>query len=573
MTMKNKPLKKQLSAQFYRRNIPVLCVAVFGALVSGSLNLILSWIMQQLIDAASGVPGALAIGTLAKISGGFVLLCVAAFLLDYISQPRFIERAMRQYKDFAFQKLMEKSISSFRDESTAAYLSALTNDAGSIEADYLAQQLSLITKTVTFIGALAMMLWYSPVMTAIAIGVTILPLVASLLTGNKLQEAEKRVSERNKDFTAALHDCLSGFSVVKSFKAEKEVYKLFAESNRALEGDKFSKRRIKILVGMIGAVTGIFAQLGVFLIGAYLALSGYGLTPGVVIIFVNLMNFMIQPIAELPGLLASRKAALGLIGKLATALEKNPASGGSAALSRLEKGIRLEQVSFSYDGEKDVLHEISAEFKAGKAYAIVGSSGSGKSTLLHLLMAGSREYAGSILLDGTELRSIAPESLYETISAVQQNVFVFNASIKDNVSMFRSFPQQELDEAMRRAHLMGLIAERGGGYLCGEGGSGLSGGEKQRISIARSLLKKSSVLLADEVTASLDAQTAYQVTNDILDLHGMTRIIVTHTLEESLLRRYDGILVLKDGRIDEAGSFDELMEKKGYFFALFTVAQ
>ena len=573
MTMKNKPLKKQLSAQFYRRNIPVLCVAVFGALVSGSLNLILSWIMQQLIDAASGVPGALAIGTLAKISGGFVLLCVAAFLLDYISQPRFIERAMRQYKDFAFQKLMEKSISSFRDESTAAYLSALTNDAGSIEADYLAQQLSLITKTVTFIGALAMMLWYSPVMTAIAIGVTILPLVASLLTGNKLQEAEKRVSERNKDFTAALHDCLSGFSVVKSFKAEKEVYKLFAESNRALEGDKFSKRRIKILVGMIGAVTGIFAQLGVFLIGAYLALSGYGLTPGVVIIFVNLMNFMIQPIAELPGLLASRKAALGLIGKLATALEKNPASGGSAALSRLEKGIRLEQVSFSYDGEKDVLHEISAEFKAGKAYAIVGSSGSGKSTLLHLLMAGSREYAGSILLDGTELRSIAPESLYETISAVQQNVFVFNASIKDNVSMFRSFPQQELDEAMRRAHLMGLIAERGEGYLCGEGGSGLSGGEKQRISIARSLLKKSSVLLADEVTASLDAQTAYQVTNDILDLHGMTRIIVTHTLEESLLRRYDGILVLKDGRIDEAGSFDELMEKKGYFFALFTVAQ
>ena len=573
MTMKNKPLKKQLSAQFYHRNIPVLCVAVFGALVSGSLNLILSWIMQQLIDAASGVPGALAIGTLAKISGGFVLLCVAAFLLDYISQPRFIERAMRQYKDFAFQKLMEKSISSFRDESTAAYLSALTNDAGSIEADYLAQQLSLITKTVTFIGALAMMLWYSPVMTAIAIGVTILPLVASLLTGNKLQEAEKRVSERNKDFTAALHDCLSGFSVVKSFKAEKEVYKLFAESNRALEGDKFSKRRIKILVGMIGAVTGIFAQLGVFLIGAYLALSGYGLTPGVVIIFVNLMNFMIQPIAELPGLLASRKAALGLIGKLATALEKNPASGGSAALSRLEKGIRLEQVSFSYDGEKDVLHEISAEFKVGKAYAIVGGSGSGKSTLLHLLMAGSREYAGSILLDGTELRSIAPESLYETISAVQQNVFVFNASIKDNVSMFRSFPQQELDEAMRRAHLMGLIAERGEGYLCGEGGSGLSGGEKQRISIARSLLKKSSVLLADEVTASLDAQTAHQVTNDILDLHGMTRIIVTHTLEESLLRRYDGILVLKDGRIDETGSFDELMEKKGYFFALFTVAQ
>lgn len=571
--MRNKPLKKQLTAQFYRRNIPLLCIAVFGALVSGSLNLILSWTMQQLIDAASGVPGALPIGTLAKISGAFVLLCVAAFLLDYVSQPRFIERAMRQYKDFAFQKLTEKSISSFRDESTATYLSALTNDANSIEADYLAQQLSLITKTVTFIGALAMMLWYSPLMTAIALGVTILPLVASLLTGSKLQAAEKRVSDRNKDFTAALHDCLSGFAVVKNFKAEREIFKLFAESNRALESEKFNKRRIKTLVGMIGAVAGIFAQLGVFLIGAYLALSGYGLTPGVVIIFVNLMNFLIQPIAELPGLLASRRAALGLIGKLAAALEKNPTACGGEELSMLEHDIRLEKVSFSYDGEKEVLHEISAIFEAGKAYAIVGGSGSGKSTMLHLLMAGSTEYTGNILLDGTELRRMAPESLYEMTSVIQQNVFVFNASIKDNVAMFRSFPQQELDDAIRRAHLTGLIAERGESYLCGEGGNGLSGGEKQRVSIARSLLKKSSVLLADEVTAALDAQTAHQVTSDILDLHGITRIIVTHTLEESLLRRYDGIIVLKDGHIEESGSFDKLMSNRGYFHALFTVAQ
>lgn len=571
--MRNKPLKKQLTAQFYRRNIPLLCIAVFGALVSGSLNLILSWIMQQLIDAASGVPGALPIGTLAKISGAFVLLCVAAFLLDYVSQPRFIERAMRQYKDFAFQKLTEKSISSFRDESTATYLSALTNDANGIEADYLAQQLSLITKTVAFIGALAMMLWYSPLMTAIALGVTILPLVVSLLTGSKLQAAEKRVSDRNKDFTAALHDCLSGFAVVKNFKAEREIFKLFAESNQALESEKFNKRRIKTLVGMIGAVAGIFAQLGVFLIGAYLALSGYGLTPGVVIIFVNLMNFLIQPIAELPGLLASRRAALGLIGKLAAALEKNPTVCGGEELSMLEHDIRLEKVSFSYNGEKEVLHEISAVFEAGKAYAIVGGSGSGKSTMLHLLMAGSTEYTGNILLDGTELRRMAPESLYEMTSVIQQNVFVFNASIKDNVAMFRSFPQQELDDAIRRAHLTGLIAERGESYLCGEGGNGLSGGEKQRVSIARSLLKKSSVLLADEVTAALDAQTAHQVTSDILDLHGITRIIVTHTLEESLLRRYDGIIVLKDGHIEESGSFDKLMSNRGYFHALFTVAQ
>ena len=139
--------------------------------------------------------------------------------------------------------------------------------------------------------------------------------------------------------------------------------------------------------------------------------------------------------------------------------------------------------------------------------------------------------------------------------------------------MFRSFPRGEIDDAIAHAHLSGLIEERGENYLCGENGKGLSGGEKQRISIARSLLKRSSVLLADEATAALDAETAYQVTSDILDLDGVTRIVVTHALNEALLRRYDGILVLKDGRIEECGSFDELMENRGYFHALFTVAQ
>ena len=569
----HKTLEKQLRAQFYRGNRGVFALAVFAALAGGTLNLIVTWLMQQLIDAASGAPGALPLAALAEITGGFVVLCAVLFLLKYASEPRFIARAMRQYKELAFQKLTEKSIASFRDESTAAYLSALTNDAASVEADYLAQQLAVITKTVTFFGALFMMLWYSPLLTAIAVGVTALPLAASLLTGGRLQAAEKQVSERNRDFTAALSDCLSGFAVVKTFKAEREIFQLFAESNRALEQEKFSRRRLKVLIGMIGAVTGLVAQLGVFLVGAWLALSGSGLTAGMVILFVNLMNFMIGPVSELPALLAGRRAALGLIGKLADALEKDGSAGGSRTLSRLEHGIELRDVSFGYEAGKDVLHHVSARFEAGRAYAIVGGSGSGKSTLLNLLLAENTGYRGSVLLDGTELRELSPEALYGLMSVIHQNVFVFNASIRDNVSMFREFPQKALDEAIRRAHLRELLDARGADYLCGENGKGLSGGEKQRVSIARSLLKKSSVLLVDEATAALDMQTAHQVSSDILDLTGMTRIVVTHSLEEALLRRYDGIFVLKNGTLAESGSFDELMQRKGYFYALFTVAQ
>lgn len=568
-----KPLGKQLRGQFFYKNIPIFCLAVFAALAAGSLNLILSWIIQQLMDTAAGKSGALSFRTLLLISAGFVLLCAGLSLLNYASQPRFLERAMRQYKDFAFKKLIGKSISSFRDESAAGYLSALTNDAASIETNYLAQMLAMITKAVTFIGALLLMCRYSLLMTAIAAGLTVLPLIASLLTGNRLQAVESRVSERNGEFTAALSDCLAGFTVVKNFRAEREIFRLFAQSNKALEREKFTGRRIKTLVGMIGAVTGIFAQLGVFIAGVYLSMKDGSMTPGAVVLFVNLMNFIISPIAELPGLLACRKAALGLVDKLAAALESSSSREGSETLNRLEHGIRLENVSFAYEPGKTVLHGINAEFEAGRAYALVGGSGSGKSTLLNLLMAAETNYSGHILADGIELSDISTESLYGTMAAIQQNVFVFNASIKDNVSMFRDFPKTEMDEAIARAHLGALIRERGEDYLCGENGSGLSGGEKQRISIARSLLKKSSVLLADEVTAALDAQTAHRVSSDILDLQGITRIVVTHTLEESLLRRYDKIFVLRGGRIEEAGSFAVLMANKGYFYALFTVAQ
>lgn len=568
-----KPLGKQLRGQFFYKNIPNFCLAVFAALASGSLNLILSWIIQQLMDTAAGESGALSFRTLLLISAGFVLLCAGLSLLDYASQPRFLERAMRQYKDFAFKKLIGKSISSFRDESAAGYLSALTNDAASIETNYLAQMLAMITKAVTFVGALLLMCRYSLLMTAIAAGLTVLPMIASLLTGNRLQTVESRVSERNGEFTAALSDCLAGFTVVKNFRAEREIFRLFAQSNKALEHEKFTGRRIKTLVGMIGAVTGIFAQLGVFIAGVYLSMKDGSMTPGAVVLFVNLMNFIISPIAELPGLLACRKAALGLVDKLAAALERSSSREGSETLNKLEHGIRLENVSFAYEPGKTVLHGINAEFEAGKAYALVGGSGSGKSTLLNLLMAAETNYSGHILADGIELSDISTESLYGTMAAIQQNVFVFNASIKDNVSMFRDFPKTELDEAIAHAHLGALIRERGEDYLCGENGSGLSGGEKQRISVARSLLKKSSVLLADEVTAALDAQTAHRVSSDILDLQGITRIVVTHTLEESLLRRYDKIFVLRGGRIEEAGSFADLMANKGYFYALFTVAQ
>jgi len=291
------------------------------------------------------------------------------------------------------------------------------------------------------------------------------------------------------------------------------------------------------------------------------------------ILFVDLTAYVITPIRELPEQLASRKAAAALIDKLADSLEDHVRDEGSLVPKQLNCGITLEHMTFGYEVGRDILHDINTTFDAGKKYAIVGASGSGKSTLLNLLMASHGNYSGKICYDGHEVKKISSESLYDIVSMIQQNVFVFNASIRNNITMFREFPTAEVDRAIELSGLSTLIAERGEDYLCGENGSGLSGGEKQRISIARSLLKHASVLLADEATAALDAQTAHQVTDDILSLTGVTRIVVTHTLEQAALRRYDGILVLKNGRIAESGTFDALMARKGYFYALYTVSQ
>ena len=188
-------------------------------------------------------------------------------------------------------------------------------------------------------------------------------------------------------------------------------------------------------------------------------------------------------------------------------------------------------------------------------------------------MKGREDYSGKILFNGENLHRMPTEELYSLVSLIQQNVFVFNSTIRENITMFREFPEEKLQRVISMSGLDELLEQKGREYPCGENGSGLSGGERQRIAIARCLLRETPVLLADEATASLDAATAFSVFRSILELPGLTRIIVTHSLEEELLKRYDSILVMKNGRIEEQGTFQELMERKGYFYSLFTVAQ
>ena len=565
--------RKQLLAQFFYQNKHNFVLAVIATMGMSLVNLGISWLLQQVIDVMTGTGNTFDLQTLTFISIGLILSILVIGWIMYQSKPKFNAKTMRRYKDYAFELLTKKGINAFSSENTSNYLSALSNDTTNIEANYLNNTFTLVSQSLSFVGAFAMMIWYSPILTLSAVLLSLLPLLASLVAGNRLMSAEKNVSDRNASYVATLKDCLSGFSVVKSFKAEKQIIKMLAQSNQSAEGSKQARNQLNTIISVAAGAAGAAAQLGVFIVGAYLALSGSGITAGVVLVFVNLMNFVIQPIAEVPGLLANRKAAVGLIDKLAEALSNNVRDSGQSIENKLEHSIRLKNVSFSYDQEKVILNDINLKLEKGKSYAIVGGSGSGKSTLLNLLMAANSQYNGHIYYDDVELRDISSESLYDLVSIIQQNVFVFNSTIVDNITMFSEFDQAEIDHAIKLSGLSTLIEQKGKDYLCGENGSGLSGGEKQRISIARSLLRQTPVLFVDEATSSLDVETAFGVTNSILDLDGLTKVMVTHTLDESILRRCDAIITLKSGVIKEIGSFEDLMVEKGYFYSLFTVSQ
>ena len=570
-TKQNKKKSREFIHQLYYKNRINFIVTIILTIAMSSLNLMISWLIQQIMDSMANQNMQSAVRC-AWIAASVVIAYTVANAVYRAVYPRFLQRAMQQYRDYAFSRMTQKSLRSFSKEGTALYVSALTNDCTSIENNYLAATFTLIELLFCFLGALIMMLYYSPVMLVLAVALSFLPVAVSMTAGNRLTEQEKEISKKNERFVSIVNELLSGFPVIKSFRAETQASRLFSQRNEQAEEAKKNKRRTEQLISLLANDAGIIAQMGIFLAGAWLAISGKGVTAGVVIVFVQLMNYILNPISQVPLLWSNRKAAIALMEKLSYALSENVREEGREKLNGFSEKIEVKDLTYGYEPESPVLKDLDVQFDAGKSYAIVGGSGSGKSTLLNLLMGSSSNYQGEICIDGVSIKNIESESLYQLMTSVQQNVFVFNDTIRNNVTMFHEFPDKEVTLALERSGLSEFIEKRGEDFVCGENGANLSGGERQRISIARALLRKSPILLVDEATAALDAATARAVSFSILNLVGMTRIVVTHRLEEAILRRYDKILVMKNGTICEQGNFDTLMQQKGQFYSLFQIA-
>lgn len=548
-----------------------LVMAGIAMLILSIYNIVISWLLQTIIDIVSGDSSMtiLQVGIIAMIT---FLIFIAAYVIYRVARPKYLYQAMLCYKQKIFCKMIDKNLSSFRKENTSQYLSMYTNDAKMIEMYYFDSVLEMIDLTVSFVGALLLMLWYSPILTVFGLILSVLPIAASLPIANKMAEAERKVSDGNGEFVSIVRDILQGFPVIKSFQAEKEMKKNFFRENERMEHLKYQSRYIEESINLWGTAASVMMRLGIFLIGAWMSVSGYGVTPGIVLVFLQLMNYVISPIERIPSILAKRKAAIGLIEKMLVSVQINQEQMKENKIGMLKKGISLKDVSVSI-GNKNVLHHLNFEFEIGKKYAVVGSSGAGKSTLINTIMGGFSPVQGEVLFDGIDSREIQPESLFQVMALVQQSVFVFRDTIRNNITLFKEFDEEKVKKAADQAGLRELIDKRGLNDSCGENGNKLSGGERQRIAIARALLRGSQVLLLDEAIAALDNQTSYAVIDAVLSMKEMTEIIVTHRLEEKLLYQYDEILVMHAGEIVEKGTFQELMQKKGFFYSLYVVSK
>ena len=567
-----KKLNKELYRTPFSDGKKWFLISMISMVILSAYNLIISWLLQKIIDLTAGIDKT-PFYQLALVSLLSFLVFIVFYYIFRYAHPKFLQTLSTSYKDLLFSKILRNNSRTVSELGSGQFLSKLSNDLKSIEENYFDFYITLIDIGISFVGAIVLMLWYSPVLTMVAIALSILPLLASIPTSKEITKTEKNLSKKNAEFMEFMRDTLSGFSVIKSFQAESELENRFHEENVKIEKAKFLRRFAEENINLLSTAASVVMRLGVFLFGAWLSLSNSHVTPGIVLVFLQLLTFVITPIEKIPSLFANRKAARSLIIQTAELLYEKPDEMERIEKDSLKSTIEIQNLSFSYEASVKALRNVSLTFHAGKKYAIVGASGSGKSTLFKLLTKYSSDYDGNILFDGIDLRNITYSSLSQIISVVQQNVFVFHDSIYNNICLYKSILEEKFDYVIQKSGLSSLIQQKGKNFSCGTNGNKLSGGEKQRISIARALLRKASILLMDEASSALDEKTADEIMHSILDMPDTTSLIITHRLNSTLLKRYDGIFVLHHGKLIEFGSFDELMKKKGFLYSLILLSQ
>ena len=507
------------------------------------------------------------------VGAGVIFIYAGLNFISFQLRNKLVRKIMSGYKNKVFQSILDRDYREFSKETSGKFISILTENMKKIEQDYLHQYFNISKNLSLMIFSLIAMFIGNWFLTLLVIIVSIIAMLISGFIGKKSAFIQNRVMIAEQTYLAKIKDIIAGFLVIKSFNVKEAIYQDYSYVSENLEEIYFTKGKFDVLSNVISQLSGMIVFLVAFGGGMYLVFNGYT-SIGSVTAIVQLVNFVVMPVNEVG--VGITKFREGQVTLEAFEVQDVPEFQTGKTKEYFNEVITFSNVDFSYPNtEGKIFNHLSLKIQKGEKIAIVGRSGSGKSTLLNLLLRFYEVTSGHILIDNQDLQDISIESLYNLMTVVQQDVYIFDDTLKANITLNQSFTEYDIKQAVQQSGLESYVLENELGLqvLCGENGSNLSGGQKQRLSIARALIRKTPILLLDEATSSLDNQVTTEIENSILKIQDLTALVVTHKLNELILKKYDRILFMKDGSIVEDGSFDELMDRKGEFYKMFKFSE
>ena len=455
--------------------------------------------------------------------------------------------AVEQVRQRILEQVLYRTVAQYNAEGDAAYLSLLTTDLRTLYDDYYMSLFSIVFWGGIMLCALAMYLYISPVMLLAILLVTIPPLVLPRRMNERLKATRDAFSLQMADYTQQLKELLGGFEIIRSFLREDAYAALHQKAARkARESELDYQQSLNAMVTNTSLISNLIFPV-VMLVGLFLAFDGR-LTMGTVSTAASMANFVITPCHQSAQCWAKVKSSQGIRQRLEAAMAEPQAAEQGEPIGHIDS-IQCETVRFAYPNTAEpVLKDASLTVDAAQKVALVGESGCGKSTLAKLLFQYYPDYSGDILFNGRQVRTLDRTALYRRVGYIAQTAYLFHDTIRNNICLHEDFPDEQLAHAIAAAGLTDWVASLPDGLdtVISENGKNLSGGQRQRIGIARLALRSYDLIIADEITASLDPDTSQQVMENLIAMPCMV-VAITHDVAGSFMHQFDKVYRVEHG--------------------------
>ena len=573
MTKSKVTLNHVFKTIIWPRKNPIL-IGLFLIILSRLASLVLPGASQYLMDDVIINKDIEMLKTLLLwVIGAITIQAITSFLLTKILSIE-AQHLIAKLRVQVQKKVIYLPTRFFDNTKSGELVSRIMTDVEGVRNLVGTGLVQLVGGVLTAFISLALLIRISPMMTVYVLVPVAIFGVVSLKAFGYIRPVFRERSKINAEVTGRLTETLNGVRVVKGFNAEKQEIKSFEEGTEKLFLNvKKSLTATSIITSSATFLLGL-SSTGIMGIGGYMIMNN-DLTIGQFLSFTLYLGFMIAPIVQMSNIgsqLTEAFAGLDRTEELMNMESEDDGSIRTQKIQNIEGHVQFSNVTFGYEEEKKVLHDISFEAHPGSVTALVGSSGSGKSTIAALAASFINPNVGTITVDGYDLSLISLENFRSQLGVVLQDDFLFEGTIKENILFPRpTATDAEIVTAAEAAYVTKFTDgfEEGMATVIGERGIKLSGGQRQRIAIARAILANPRILILDEATSNLDTESESYIQKSLENLmSGRTTFVIAHRL--STIRRADQILVIEDGEIAEKGTHDGLISKQGRYFELYT---